>query len=363
MSAVMSIEKEGNDGHVVTMQDVADHAGVSKTTVSRVLNNDPTVSEELRLRIQASMETLEYQPNRAARRLRKQLNDVIGFVIPDVQNPFFAAVLRGAEDLAYEHGIGILPYSTVEDIDRQQAYIEMLQAEQIAGMVIVPATETKRELLVRLQRARMPFVLLDRWLDDFDADTVRVDNFRGAYDAVKHLINLGYNRIGIVAGLNDLSTEHERLRGYYSALSDAHITLDESLVKRIDETLIKQGNFETENGYRLTRELLLSDNPPEAVFVTNTLKMYGTLRAANELNVQIPQQLATIAFDELPWSGELCPPLTTVAQPTYDLGRESMLLLLRRMREPQASFRTMILQTQLVIRESCGARLRQNKAS
>src|SRR5436190_1565836 len=215
----------------VTIQDVAEHAHVSKATVSRVLNGDPNVAQELQRRVQRTVEILGYQPNRAARRLKKNLNDVIGFLIPDISDPFFASMLRGAEDLAYEHGVGILPYSTSDDLIRQQVHLDMLEGERVAGLVIVPAPSTRPEMLMNMGHPSTPFVLLDRYMEGFIADSVRVDNGRGAYSAIQHLIGLGYTRIALMSGLPELSTGWERLQGYKLALSDAGLPFDESLVK------------------------------------------------------------------------------------------------------------------------------------
>jgi len=334
----------------VTIQDVAIHAHVSKATVSRVLNGDHGVAEELRLRVQQAAEALGYQPNRAARRLKKKLNDVIGFLIPDISDPFFASMLRGAEDLAYEHGIGILPYSTGDDLTRQQVHLDMLEGERVAGLVIVPAPFTQPEMLLNMGQPATPFVLLDRYMEAFEADSVRVDNLRGSYAAIRHLINLGYTRIAMISGLPELSTGRERLQGYRLALSDAGLPADDSLVK--------PGYFRFGGGYQATQDLILLSNPPEAIFVANILMMGGCLTAIRDLKAHVPEEVALIGFDDLPLGEVLCPPLTVVSQPMAELGREAVRLLLQRIQNPEAVSRIVTLPTQLIVRESCGALLR-----
>jgi LacI family transcriptional regulator len=336
-----------------TIGDVAAHAGVSKATVSRVLNNDPNVADDLRLRVQKSAQALGYKPNRAARRLKKNLNDVVGFLIPGIQNPFFASILRGAEDLAYENGIGILAYSTADDVARQQVYLERLQGDHVAGIVIVAAPSTRADTFTSLSDANIPVVLLDRSSDEVDVDVVRVDSLRGAYLAVQHLIALGYKRIGTINGLTELSTGRERLQGYRLALADAGLPAHEDL--------ITAGDFLESGGYEAMRRLMHLAKPPDAIFVANNLMMVGALTAIRELGIRVPEQVALVGFDDLPLSALLTPPLTVMAQPTYELGREALRLLMQRMKTPDALPRTVTLPAQLIVRESCGAVLRGNK--
>ena len=336
---------------IVTMQDVADYAEVSKTTVSRVMNNDPTVAPDLRARVLKAIKHLGYQPNRAARRLRASSSDVIGLMISDLQNPFFISVVEGIEEMAYKNQMSILLCNTAEDLERQQMYLNVMQAEQVAGLILVPCALSDAAMLNSLSQSSLPMVVLDRSVEGLDTDMVQVDNTRGAYSAVKHLIDLGHQRIGMVVGSPDLSTARERLRGYLDALNAAGIP--------IDETLIKTGNSQKEGGYHLARTLIQAEYPPTAMFVGNSLMTLGALQALRELKIRIPEDVALVGFDDMPWSGELCPPLTTVSQPTVEFGREAVHLLLRRLTEPKALSRTVTLQTRLVIRESCGAALKQ----
>lgn len=337
----------------VTMKDVADYAGVSKATVSRVLNNDPTVADPLRNRVLKAVKELGYQRNRAARRLRASSSDVIGLVISDIQNPFFVSAISGIEEMAYAHQMSILLCNTGEDPARQEMYLHVMEAEQVAGLILVPSPSTEVKSLRRLAQSGMPIILLDRWVRGFDADVVVVDNERGAYDAVSHLIRLGYTRIAIITGSLLFTTSPARQQGYREAIAAAGLP--------IDEALIKVGDSRLEGGYTAARELMALPNPPQAIFAANNLMTLGALKAIREINIPIPEQVALIGFDDMPWSGELCPPLTAVSQPTYDLGREAVHLLLRRRDDPHAPFRTVTLQTHLIVRESCGAKLRQSK--
>lgn len=334
----------------VTIRDVATHAGVSRATVSRVLNNIPSVDEELRERVLIAVRALNYQPNRTARRLRAQTSSVIGLIISDIQNPYFISIIKGVEDVAYAHQMSLILCNSDEDPAKEQMYLHVLAAERVAGLVIVPSQNNDTQQLAQLKQMGIPVVLLDRFARDIEVDTVKVDNERGAYDAVRHLTALGYQRIAIITGVLTLTTGRERYMGYQMALAAAGLPHELALVK--------VGDFKTESGYRLTHELWRSSHPPDALFVCNNMMTLGALRALREMNVRVPQQLALVGFDDMPWSGDLYSPLTAVLQPTYELGAEAVNLLLRRLVAPNSPFQTVILQPRLIVRESCGIRLR-----
>jgi LacI family transcriptional regulator, galactose operon repressor len=332
-----------------TLKDVAAFAKVSLATVSRVLNDNASVDAELRARVQEAVRILGYEPNRAARRLRAQSSNIVGLVISDIQNPYFLSIIRAVEEVAHANRMNIVLCDSNEDPIRQELHLEVMRAERVAGLIFVPTTPSPTTSVQRLRSAGIAIVLIDRLLDDFPVDVVKVDNVRGVFDAVKYLIRLGYKRVGIVNGALSLSTGSERFQGYREALESAHIPYDERLVRI--------GNFKIESGYQLTKELVTQPHPPDALFIANNLMTLGALRALRERNIRVPHDIALVGFDDMPWSGDLYSPLTAVSQPTYELGQEAMHLLLRRLAEPKSPFRTLTLQTQLVVRESCGANL------
>ncbi len=337
-----------------TLKDVAKAAMVSQATVSRVLNNNPSVDTVLRERVNQAVHALAYEPNRAARRLRAQSSNVIGLIISDIQNPYFISIIRGIEDAAYAQNMSIILCNSDEDVKKQAMYLNVMQAEKVGGLIFVPTLGTKGSSLESLIHAGVAITALDRNLADINIDTVKVDNVRGAYDAVKHMIDLGYRRIGIIIASNEITTGRERYQGYVNALNDAGIP--------IENKLVKNGDSRTESGHRLTHELINSAQPPEAIFTGNNMVTLGALRALREAGKQIPEDIALIGFDDMPWSGELCPPLTAVSQPTYELGQEAVALLLRRIAHPTAPTRTVILQTKLIERQSCGVQLRRKSS-
>lgn len=330
-----------------TIQDVADRARVSRATVSRVLNNHPNVASDIRTRVQEAMRDLDYNPNRAARRLRGNSNDVIGLIIPDIQNPVFVAVARGVEDAAYQHGINVLLCNTDDHVDKQQAYLTVMLAEQAAGLIIVPTHARDGRALLDVQKTGTPVVLLDRQVQRFQADTVKTDNVLGAQIAVNHLLDQGRQRIAMIGGLQFLTPARERFQGYVEALRHAG--------RELDETLVVNGDFKAESGAAITRELLQRPDPPDAIFTANSLMAMGALQALHALGVRVPQDVALVSFDDVPWAENLNPPLTVVAQPAYELGVQAVELLRRRFAQPDAPFQTVILQPRLIVRASCGA--------
>lgn len=338
----------------ITLKDVAKSANVSQATVSRVLNNHPTVNAELRARVQESIRKLGYQPNHAARRLRAQSSNVIGLIISDIQNPYFISIIRGIEDAAYAQQMSIILCNSDEDPAKQEMYLKVMQAEHVAGLIYVPTPNAKGKVIHTLLEAGVPIILLDRVLDEVELDIVKVDNVQGAYDAVKHLLDLGYRQIATIMNAPELTTGKERYQGYCAALNDYRLAVDQSLVKI--------GDSRTEGGYKLTNELLALSHRPDALFVGNNLMTLGALRALHEANVDIPGEVALVGFDDMPWSGDLRPPLTAVSQPTYELGQEAVHLLRRRIAQADAPYRTVTLQTQLIVRESCGAQLKRGRS-
>jgi LacI family transcriptional regulator, galactose operon repressor len=333
----------------VTIEDVAKRAQVSRATVSRVLNNNLRVDESLRSRVLEAVQALDYQPNHVARRLRARSSTVIGLIISDIQNPYFISVIRGVEDTAYAQHMSIVLCNSDEDVTKQQLYLQLMESEHVAGLIIVPANSHDNAGLARLKQAGIPIILLDRTVETLQVDAVKVDNMRGAYEAVNHLIELNHRRIGIISGFKHLTTGDERYQGYREALTAAGLPIDDSLVRF--------GDFKTESGYHLTHELMAAADPPKALFVANNLMTLGAMRALHELGVRIPEDIALVGFDDMPWSGELYSPLTAVSQPTYELGQEAVQLLMRRISQPAAPYRTIVLQTRLIIRESSGVAL------
>jgi DNA-binding LacI/PurR family transcriptional regulator len=332
---------------MVTIKDVANKAGVSVATVSRVLNNQPTVSPELRSRVLEAVEELGYRRDRVARSLRVKRSQIIGLIISDIRNAFFTAVARGVEDVAYQHGYSLVLCNTDEDPAKERLYVDTILAQRVAGAILSPVAEVGNYCSVLLERG-IPVVSMDRRMLDLDVDTVVVTNFEGAYQAVSHLVRQGHRRIGFIGGILQATTGRERFEAYKQALTDHGIDLEDDLM-----TI---GDSMQESGYRLASRLLGMEEPPTAIFAANNRMTLGGLDAIQERGLHIPQDVALVGFDDMPWAELLDPPLTVVAQPTYDLGQIAADMLIARISDPDRPVQEITLDTTLVVRQSCGGR-------
>jgi LacI family transcriptional regulator len=326
-----------------TMADVAARAGVSVATVSRALSGDPKrVSAPVLQRIIDAAEELEYIPNNLARNMRSGSSRILGLVISDIGNPFFTAVARGVEDVAQRHGYSLVLSNTDENPDREAASLGVMAAERAAG-VIIATTNENGTALRRAQDMGMAIVAIDRHIVDLPTDSVVVDNESAAHEAVTHLVRLGHRRIAIVGG-PEADTARERLRGYERALREARIHLAPELVR--------SGDFRETAGLTVTRALLDLAEPPTAIFAVNNLTTIGVLAALRERGVAVPADVSVVGFDDIPTAELLHPPLTVVQQPTYRVGARAADLLIRRLREPEAAVKEVVLSARLIVRGS-----------
>lgn len=333
---------------MATLEDVAQHAGVSVSTVSRTINRPNMVNDETRSRVNEAIEALEYRPNRVARRLRRidGKAHILGLIIPDIQNPFYSDIVRGAEDVAYSRDAAIILCNTDENEEREQFYVDVLRAESADG-VILPPIIRGNNVALSPEDIGMPVVFFDRRLESASVDTVVIDNPRGARKAVEHLLGLGHTRIGLINGPASIATSRERLQGYRQALDRHDVPFDESLVR--------QGPPRRETGYDLAQSLLCADDPPSALFAANNQLALGALEYVRDAGLRIPDDVAVVSFDDAPWAKLLDPPLTTVRQPSYEIGRRSVELLFDRIASPNRPPALVVLQPELIVRRSCGA--------
>jgi LacI family transcriptional regulator len=330
---------------MASLQEVARRAKVSIATVSRVLNKSDKVVPETRATVEQALRDLGYRPSRVARRLRMKDGraHLVGLIIPDIQNPFYAEIARGVEDAAYKHEYALLLCNSDENLEKERFYLDVMQAESVDGMVLPPFDETDAAV-VELVKTGMPVVCVDRSLARVKTDLVEVDNYQGAFEAVTHLLDKGHTDIGLIEGRTHVSTSRERRRGYQDALAARGIPL------RTD--LTRAGDFKQDSGRVLATELLLLKKPPTALFVVNNLMTVGALAAIHQRGLRVPQDVAIVGFDDLPWAEALDPPLTVVRQPAYDVGRQAMELLLQRILEPMRPPVTVRLRPELIVRRS-----------
>lgn len=329
-----------------SLVDVARRARVNISTVSRTINQTGKIGADTQERVRKVMRELGYKPNRVARRLRARdaATHLLGLIIPNIQNPFFADLARGVEDVAYRNNFAVLLCNYDEDPKKERFYLDVMQAESVDGIILPPIHETDPAVLQAVQNG-FPVVCVDRSLSRGHLDKVEVDNHSGALQAVEHILAQGHRRIGIIGGPADSSTGRERLRGYKDAHASAGIALRSEL--------IRCGDYKQESGQRLADELLALPSPPTALFVCNGLMTIGALEAIAARGLRIPKQIAIVGFDELPLAGVFNPPLTVVRQPAYEVGKSAAELLLKRIAEPERPPTSLKLLPSLIIRKSC----------
>lgn len=330
-----------------TIRQVAERAGVSIATVSRVLNGKH-VNPELALRVQSAFTELGYQPNRLARGLRRRKSMVWGLIVSDVRNPFFTQLARAVEDVASTIGHSLLLCNSDEDVKKEASYIDILVGEQVGGILFSPASEDASNVDPALSRG-IPVVAVDRRIKSAAVDTVLADNHAGAREAVLHLIDQGARRIAVLTGDVRVTTARERLEGYQAALQQARLEYDDDLVLH--------GDLRGSNGGLLVADLLARVDRPDGLFITNNLLTEGALEAIEAAGVLIPDELKVVGYDDMPLARLLQPGLTTVWQPTYDIGRRAAELLVERVADPNLPPREVLLTPRLDIRASSGAAL------
>ena len=332
---------------MATARDVAKRAGVSTSTVSHVVNGTQKVSQALRKRVMQAMRDLDYQPNAMARSLRTRRSHTLGLLVPDLSNPFVPAVVHGIEDVAQENGYSVILCNLDEDPEREREYLRVLLSRRVDGLLIAPTGE-RHEALERLVQQRFPLVFFDRYVAGLDVSVVSLHNEQAAQLAVRHLVDLGHTRIGMVSGHPAHTTTHDRVAGYRRALAEAGIP--------VDEGLIVGGGSTSEGAAQAVATLLEGSSRPTALFCANNLMTIGALFAIAETGMTVPEDVALVGFDDFSWSEVFRPRLTTIAQPTYELGRSAASLLIEIIRADGAvSPRHVLLSGALVIRESCGS--------
>ena len=329
-----------------TLHEVARRAGVSAMTVSRVVNGRGRVDSETRQRVEAAIQALDYVPNRIARGLISQKTQTIGIIVPDIVNPFFAPVVRGAESAARKAGYRVLLCNSEGDLRLEREYIEDLVAHRVEGLLLAPASDRSRSSILSLLRGGFPLVLIDRALPDADCDLIVSDNAQGARRLIEHLIAIGHREIAHVSDAEDTSTGRERLRGYREALEAAGIPFQPELVIRTTVDRI--------GGYRAAQEILARDPLPTAIFAVNNMTAVGTMEALRERSLSVPKDMGLVCFDDVEHLAVLSPILTVIDQPAETFGSLGVQLLLERMTgKANSRPRRIILQTDLIVRQSC----------
>ncbi len=337
----------------VTSQDVANRAGVSRTTVSLVLNNvkEAQISDETRKKVLQAASELDYHPDASARRLVQGRSQVIGFVerhspFQNFADAFMAEVLRGLHGVARQHHYHILFEPTSAKRNAENDFLQLIRERHADGIVLSGPRFDDQQFFRQLAD-NAPIVLQGR-LPGCQIPSVDVDNVGGARLATEHLLGLGHRRIGMITnGPLAYTAAADRRSGYLSALRDSGIEFAPSM--------IQTGAFSPESGYHAMQRLLDQVPRLEAVFVASDVVAIGAIEAARQANLRIPDDLAVVGFDDIPWSAYINPPLTTVRLPAYSLGWKAGYLLIQLLNQEEIEETTQLLETQLIVRESCGA--------
>ncbi len=331
----------------VSIIDVARRAGVSKSTVSRVLTNADSVRPHTRARIEAAMRDLGYRPNALARGLVHGRTHTLGLVVFDLLNPFFGLLTRGVEEAAQERGYNVLIGDSAGSVVRQRACLAMLAERRVDGLLVAPFGARDEEL-AGIQAAGLRTVLVNSTIDDDAAlSSVGVDNARGGYLAAHHLLALGHRRVGFLGDAHTVESCRERLSGYRRAHQDAGIPDDPWLVVE---------DLDGMEAVRLAVQRLLAlPRPPTAICAVNDQFAIATLQALSLLGRRVPDDVALVGYDDIPVAAWLSVPLTTVAQPKEEQGRLAAGLLIDEVERPDTPVQRVVLQPRLVVRQSCGA--------
>ena len=330
---------------MATIREVAERAGVSPATAARVLGAYGYSSEESRKKVQAAAQELNYHPDQVARSLATGRTSVIGLVVADIENPFFAEIARGVADVAAAHGLTIILANTDEDQAKQREAIKVLLGMRVVGLIIAPASSRYQPDLAGLHERGFPIVLVDRRVEGVQLDSVLAMNAEGAEEAVTYLLDLGHRGIGVVSDSPEITTNAERLEGYRRAHGRAGL--------QVDEALVRVAQYTRAAAQREARALLESPNRPTALFGTGNFMTIGCLLAARDLGLSIPRDVALVGFDDMDWATIIRPQLTTVAQPTRLMGRAGAEQLVARLGGDGSPAREIRLPVQFHVRESC----------
>lgn len=327
--------------------DIAHEANVSQSTVSRVLNNSPRISEATAQRVKDAMVRLGYSPNAAARTLITGRSNLLGLVVSNIANPFYPEVIEAIVASAAEQDYNVVLCNTQESKELQSSYLDLLIEHQVDGAILTSSLLDSQEELSRVGTHRIPLVMVNRTVGDLPMDSVHLDNYEAGRIVAAHFVKLGHRSLGYVGGLATTSTNESRLRGFRTRLAELGITLPEAHVVG--------GSFTRDSGYQLAQDLLALEDRPTALFCADDLIALGVMDAVIDAGLRIPEDVAIIGVDDVPAASLRTVGLSTVRQPAGEMGRRAVALLLERLhggpdREPV----DIVLRPRLIVRRTCG---------
>ncbi|PLV59928.1 LacI family DNA-binding transcriptional regulator [Thermotoga sp. KOL6] len=327
----------------VTIRDIAERAGVSINTVSRALNNKPDISEETRKKILKIARELGYVKNATASSLRSKQTNIVGVIIADSANPFYAEVLKGIEAASRKYGYQIMLMNTERVYENEEKAIDVLLQRRVDGLLITPVQDKAEDIKALMQR-NVPFVIVGRHFEEFEVDEIHSDEIKGGYLATKHLIERGKRNILMISGYLFKSAAYMRLEGYKKALREHGMPFREDMVIVTD--------IDIENGYQAVQKALNEGLKFDGVFCYNDLMAFGVIKALKERGFQIPEDVAVIGYDDIVYSSLVCPPLSTIRIKKFEMGFEAFRMLLQKIKGRRKRRKRVILDVELVVRET-----------
>ncbi len=329
----------------VTIKDVARESGVNISTVSRSLSGSYGVNKATRERVLAVATRLNYRPNRVARGLATGRSNTVGLIVSDIRNPYFSEVARGAEDAAWEAGCDVVLCNSDLDPAKQMRYVSSLLEKRVDGMLVNSIADLNKRQQEQLATSGVPIVLLNRPSGVKAFSSTSVKNYEGGVMVGNYLLELGHRRTAFLSGPKRHTSFNERGRGFLRAMAESG---------KAEEPLVLHDDQSFAGGYQMAKQILTQDRKITAVFAANDVIAYGLIRAAMEAGLRIPEDLSVVGFDDLEMSSILHPPLTTVKQPKYEIGRMAMEMLLERTKtRTKTPPEHRVLSVQLIVRQSC----------
>ncbi|SHJ89112.1 LacI family DNA-binding transcriptional regulator [Tepidibacter formicigenes] len=329
---------------MVTIKDVAKKAGVSISTVSRVINNSKPVSNEIRQRVLKVIKETGYVPNPLARSLVTKKSQLIGVIVPDISDFFMGELLNGIEEVGKIYDYDILLCNSYGEPDEELKYINLLKSKQVAGIIFVSWKMEKRHVEA-IESGNIPAVYISKNAKDFDIYSVSIDNFKASYEMTKYLIENGHKKIAFIkSSVQDSIMDSDRFKGYKKALEENNI--------KLEETLIKEGDSTSESGHYLMNEIFEFKNIPDAVFAANDEVAVGVINCILDNGYKVPEDISVAGFNDIKLASLYRPSLTTIKQPIYDMGAVSIRMIVKMINEEEIGDKNIYLPYKLIERQS-----------
>ncbi|HAQ17847.1 MAG TPA: LacI family transcriptional regulator [Prolixibacteraceae bacterium] len=328
-----------------TIHDIAKELKISASTVSRALNDNPRISLKTKEKIKAVADSLGYRPNTLASNLRNKKSNTIGIVVPLINRYFFSSVISGAEDIAYKAGFTVVISQSNDLASKEINIVQSMFSNRVDGLIISIAMQASTfEHLKLFRKKNIPLVFFDRAVPEIETDKIVVDDFAGGFRVTQHLIDQGYQRIGHLAGPQNLIIYRDRKNGYIEALRKNGIDYDDKL--------IIYNRLTSDEGVTATQQLMSLSNPPDAIFCGNDTTALSAMIYLRNRGIRIPEDVGIVGFSNEPFSKVVSPSISTISQPGFEMGQKAAELIIRKIENKERTYQTIVLPTELIVRES-----------